>query len=225
MRPSPWAQIALLDEVEQFRDAVGWLEQHVELIKAWRIGAWGASFSGGIVLYAAAANRCIRCVVAQSSVFGTSWMRYSRNHIERHQIQEMLVEGRWRLVLVREPRRMPVTCLPGESHPAMPGDDRAVGFIEAAEEQFPGYRFYLTLQFVEEVAEFFPRQDHGPHRVPCDMCRDLSQVRLHHPLERVEELFAGAGAPKKWVLLPYNTVGLYQGTCSWESDGGRRGVV
>ncbi len=53
----PRAQIWPLDQVEDFRNAITWLEQRTELVIPERIGIWGVSFGGGVVLYPRALPR------------------------------------------------------------------------------------------------------------------------------------------------------------------------
>jgi len=62
----PRAQIWPLDQVEDFRNAITWLEQRTELVIPDRIGLWGVSFGGGVVLYTAAIEPRVKVVVAQS---------------------------------------------------------------------------------------------------------------------------------------------------------------
>lgn len=206
----PRAQIFPLDQVEDYRNAVTWLEQRDDIVKPGHIGAWGVSFGGGVVLGAAAVETRIRCVVAQSPAFGRRWTTSLRNPFEWLEMQAMLVEERRRLARGEEPRRIPLTSLPADGPSAMPGDEPAIGFVRAAEEQLPGYRSDLTLQSVEKVAEFFP--DRTIDLIsPRPMCIVTNLDRdLHHPLAHAQEAFARAGEPKKLVPMPYGTVGLYE---------------
>ncbi len=205
----PRAQIWPLDQVEDFRNAITWLEQRTELVIPERIGIWGVSFGGGVVLYTAAIEPRVKVVVAQSPSLGRTWTKSLRTPFEWAEMEQMLVEERRRLARGESPRRIPLTARPAEGHSAMPGDDLAVGFIKAAEKNLPGYRSDITLQSVEKVAEFFP-----------DRITDLIAPRpllivtnaaydLHHPLAQVQAAFDRAGEPKKLVTLPYDTVGLY----------------
>ena len=59
----PRAQIWPLDQVEDFRNAITWLEQRTELVIPDRIGIWGVSFGGGVVLYTAAIEPRVKVVV------------------------------------------------------------------------------------------------------------------------------------------------------------------
>lgn len=205
----PRAQISPLDQVEDFRSALTWLEARTDLVDRDRIGIWGVSFGGGVVLYTAALEPRFSAVVAQSPSLGRTWTRSLRNPFEWTEMQRMLIDERRRLARGEEPRRIPLTAPPLEGPSAMPGDDLALGFVRAAEENLPGYRSDVTLQSVEKVAEFFP-----------DRVTDLISPRpllivtnaaydVHHPIDHAQGAFERAGEPKELVLLPYDTVGLY----------------
>ena len=207
----PRAQIWPLDQVEDFRNAITWLEQRTELVIPDRIGIWGVSFGGGVVLYTAAIESRVKVVVAQSPSLGRTWTKALRTPFEWAEMEQMLVEERRRLARGEPPRRIPLTARPVEGHSAMPGDELAVGFIKAAEKNLPGYRSDITLQSVEKVAEFFP-----------DRITDLIAPRpllivtnaaydLHHPLAQVQAAFDRAGEPKKLITFPITHYEMYAG--------------
>ena len=206
----PRRQLFPLHQVEDFRNAISWLERRTDLVDPDRIGIWGVSVGGGIVLYTAAVEHRVKVVVSQSPALGRLWTRSLRNPFEWEQMQEMLVADRRQRFATGEGARIPLTALNGTGTPsAMPGDELAVGFCDAAEAAMPTYKAELSLESVEKVAEFFP-----------DRITDLIAPRpllivtngsydLHHPLEQVRIAYDRAGDPKSLVVLPYDTVGLY----------------
>jgi dienelactone hydrolase len=207
----PRRQLFPLNQVEDFRNAISWLEQRTDLVDADKIGIWGVSFGGGIVLYTAAVEQRVKVVVAQSPALGRRWTRSLHNPFEWEEMQRLLLEDRRKRHATGQGDYIPLTAMHGTGTPsAMPGDDLAVGFCEAAEAQLPTYKASVTLESVEKVIEFFP-----------DRVTDLIAPRpllivtngsydLHHPLEQVRVAYDRAGEPKKLVVLPYDTVGLYQ---------------
>lgn len=205
----PRAQIFPLDQVEDFRNALSYLEQRTDLIDPTRIGIWGVSFGGGVALYTAAVETRFAAVVAQSPSLGRMWTKSLRNPFEWAEMQDLLIEERRRRYRGEEPRRIPLTAPPAEGPSAMPGDALAVGFIKAAEDQLPGYRSDVTLESVEKVAEFFPDRiidliAPRPMAIVTNAAYDV-----HHPLSQAQLAFDRAGEPKKLVTLPFDTVGLY----------------
>jgi len=206
----PRRQLFPLSQVEDFRNAISWLERRDDLIDPDRIGIWGVSFGGGIALYTGAVEQRAKVVVAQSPALGRRWTRSLRNPFEWEEMQGLLLADRRKRYRTGQGDYIALTAMHGTGQPsAMPGDELAVAFTETAEEQMPTYKAEITLESVEKVAEFFP-----------DRVTDLIAPRpllivtngsydLHHPLEQVRVAYDRAGEPKKLVVLPYDTVGLY----------------
>ena len=70
----PRGQLFLLNESEDYRNALSYLETRDEVDPA-RIGIWGTSFGGAIVIYTGAIDRRAKAVVAQVPVVnGRRWM-------------------------------------------------------------------------------------------------------------------------------------------------------
>lgn len=205
----PRAQVAPLDQVEDFRNALSYLEARTDLVEPDRIGIWGVSFSGGVVLHAAAVDKRFKAVVSQNPSFGRMWQIFLRNPFENLQLGEMLVEERRRLYRGEEPSRIPFTMLPSQGPSALPGDEAAIGFIKAAEENLPGYRSDLTLFSLEKILEFFPERI-TDLIAPTPMLIIVNdETDFHHPSSHAQIAFDRAGEPKKFVSLPFGTVDLY----------------
>ncbi len=206
----PRRQLFPLRQVEDFRSAISWLERRTDLVDPDRIGIWGVSFGGGVALYTAAVEQRVKAVVAQSPALGRRWTRSLHNPFEWEHLQALLLADRRARDAGGKGAVIPLTAMHGTGQAsAMPGDELAVAFCEAAEEAMPTYRAEITLESVEKVLEFFP-----------DRITDLIAPRpllivtngaydLHHPLDQVRVAYDRAGEPKKLVVLPYDTVGLY----------------
>ena len=63
-------------QLEGYRDAIDWLRRQPGIDPA-RIGIWGTSFSGGLVIALASEDLAIRCAVAQVPAFGRPRMPMS----------------------------------------------------------------------------------------------------------------------------------------------------
>src|SRR5713101_1045472 len=61
----PRGQLFPFNQVEDFRNGISYLQSRPE-VDPKRIGIWGVSFGGGVVIQTAAMDRRIKCVVAQS---------------------------------------------------------------------------------------------------------------------------------------------------------------
>lgn len=60
----PRGQLFPLAQIEDYRNAITWLADHPH-VDPERIGAWGTSFSGGLVFHLAVFDRRVKAVVAQ----------------------------------------------------------------------------------------------------------------------------------------------------------------
>src|SRR5215472_15508841 len=63
----PRGQLFPLNQVEDFRNAVSWLQTRDE-VDPKKIGIWGTSFGGAVCIYAAAVDLRVKAVVAQVPV-------------------------------------------------------------------------------------------------------------------------------------------------------------
>ena len=74
----PRGQLFPLNEVEDFRNGISYLQGREE-VSPERIGIWGTSFGGAVVIYTAAVDRRVKAVVAQVPVVnGRRWMQALR---------------------------------------------------------------------------------------------------------------------------------------------------
>src|SRR6516165_7947428 len=70
----PRGSLFPLNEVEDFRNAITYLQRRDD-VDPNRIGIWGASFGGGVVIMTAALDRRVRAVVAMAPIVnGRRWL-------------------------------------------------------------------------------------------------------------------------------------------------------
>ena len=75
----PRAQLFPLNEVEDFRNAISYLQSRSEVDSA-RVGIWGASFAGALVSYVAAVDRRVKATCAMVPVTdGFLWLKLLRD--------------------------------------------------------------------------------------------------------------------------------------------------
>ena len=86
-------------EVEDVRNGITYLQQQPQVDEA-SIGLLGTSFGGAIVIYVAALDERVKCVVANATVGnGRKWLRSLRNNAEWQAFLEELEEDRAKRVL------------------------------------------------------------------------------------------------------------------------------
>ena len=207
----PRGQIFPLDQVEDYRNAVSYLEAR-EDVDAARIGIWGMSFAGGVVLYAAAFDRRVRAVVSQTPVVnGWRWAQGLRPRGEWEALLDQLDEDRRTRYRSGAGRRIPHS---GAIYSAMPFTPHEIAQIaewrEAAGGDLPMfYESRITLESMERVIAFAP-DDVIDRIAPRPVCMiAVSGFDAVHPLDQIQEAYQRAGEPKELVLLPYRQFGLY----------------
>jgi len=105
----PRGQLFPLNEVEDYRNAISYLQTRDE-VDPERIGIWGTSFGGAVVIYTAAFERRAKAVVAQVPVVnGLNWMRVLRSSAQWLELLDRLDEDRMRRFKTGEGARVPVS--------------------------------------------------------------------------------------------------------------------
>jgi fermentation-respiration switch protein FrsA (DUF1100 family) len=206
----PRGQLFPLNEVEDFRNALSFLETRDEVDRD-RIGIWGTSFGGANVIYTAAVDRRVKAVVAQVPVVnGRRWMQALRTSDQWLELLDRLDEDRRRRFATGEGARVPVTgrAARGEFC-AMPADQKILDFVEQSKPELKTWRPDLVLESIERIIEFFP--ENVIHQIaPRPLCIvTTSGYDMIHPLEHILDAYRKANEPKKLVLLPYDQLGFY----------------
>jgi fermentation-respiration switch protein FrsA (DUF1100 family) len=205
-------------QVEDVRNAVGYLRNRPE-VDPDRVGIWGVSFGGGVVIHAAAVDRRVRAVVSQSPIVnGRRWMRELRSGFDWERLLDALQADRELREAGQPGERVPyaspepdamalipVKLPPGfEPDPADPNPVRNPMQMESWDPM-------ILLESVERVIDFNPTDTiemiaPRPLLIVTNSGRD--EVHL---LEHVQDAFKRAGEPKEMALLDYDSFGLYDG--------------
>lgn len=206
----PRGQLFPLNEVEDYRNAISYLQTRDE-VDPDRIGIWGTSFAGALVIYTAAFDRRAKAVVAQVPVVnGLNWMRVLRTSGQWLELLDRLDEDRMRRFKTGQGARVPV-CGRGDKGEfcAMPCDEQIVGFLEQARTGLKTWLPDLVLESVEKIIEFFP--ENVIHRIaPRPLCIvACAGYDMIHPVDMIEEAYRKAGEPKKLALMPFGQTDAY----------------
>lgn len=204
-------QVFPLWQVEDYRSGISYLETRKE-VDPDRIGIWGMSFAGGVVLYTAAFEPRIKAVVSQTPVVnGWRWAQGLRTRGEWEKlINVTLVEDRRRRASGELSRLIPHS---GAMYAAMPFSEPDIAEIDVMREPDGSLPMHValrvTLESLEKVIEFLP--DTVIDRIaPRPLCIiTVSGYDAVHPLDHIQEAYQRAGEPKKLVLLPYRQFDVY----------------
>ncbi|MBV8357898.1 MAG: alpha/beta hydrolase [Deltaproteobacteria bacterium] len=207
----PRGQLFPLIQVEDFRNGVSFL-QRLPGLDPERIGIWGTSNSGGIVIYAAAVDRRIKAVVAQVPVVDHyRWMRWLRSQREWWELLARVDEDRQRRYDTGEGARIPVSTL--DTFCYRPLLQNMVAKTRAAMEKSgkpplaPGATDVL-LESVEKALEFSATSviDRiAPRALSIITTKDDDA----HPIEQIIEAYEMAREPKSLTLLDMYVLDVY----------------
>ena len=210
----PRGQVFPRNHVDDFRNAITYLSRRPE-VEPRRIGIWGASMGGGVVLQVAAMDRRVRAVVSQSpEVNGRRWMQGLRTNYEYEKLLDALEAdfvGRYE---GGDPERMPYRP-PG--FPPIPDDESNPNIVGFDTKYQPSLDPVILLSSIEKIIDFQPDTviDLIAPRPLLIIgnggfdSRDRWRFDSGHLLSDIQEAFKRAGEPKHLVILPYGSYGLY----------------
>lgn len=207
----PRGQLFPLVQVEDFRNGVSFLQRSPG-VDPERIGIWGTSNSGGIVIYAAAVDQRIKAVVAQVPVVDHyRWMRWLGSQREWWELLARVEEDRQRRYDSGEGARIPVSTL--DTFCYRPMLQNMLAKTRAAMERTgrpplaPGASDVL-LESVEKALEFSATSviDRiAPRALSIITTKDDDA----HPLEQILEAYEKAREPKRLSLLDMYVLDVY----------------
>jgi fermentation-respiration switch protein FrsA (DUF1100 family) len=201
----PRSQLFPLEQVEDVRNAITWVSDQPE-VDPQRIGIWGTSYGGGIVVYTASFDRRIKAVVAQvPATIGTEFRRaldpkgwdardafYLRDRVERCRT------GAVNYMKVVAPEGEP--CV-------FPGKESYEGYM-AWLERSPNWRNQVTIESLEKIREFdSTRLVHWI--APTALLLIPAEKDSLIPVDAVKETYEKAREPKALLALPIKHFDIY----------------
>lgn len=206
----PRGQLFPLNEVEDYRNSISWLEQR-DNVDPGRIGIWGTSFGGALVIYTAAMDRRVKVVVSQVPVVnGRTWLRSLRTPDQWEDLLDRIDADRRRRFRGEPSERVPVTGMARKDEFAvMPADREITDFLGAARVNMRTWNDTLTLESAEKVIEFDPSSvihliAPRPLRIVTAAAYDII-----HPIDQIMVAYKRADEPKDLVLLPFRQLDMY----------------
>lgn len=194
-----------LDEVEDFRNGVSFLETRAT-VDAARIGIWGVSFGGGVVLQTAAVDKRVRCVVAQSPALNGRDCQKELRGMPRYMEMLERLRGDWeRRFRGDEGERVrAMGPLTDDVFPVIPSNAAPDYWT-----RYPTFRNDILLESLEHMLIWAPEAMIDMIAPTPMLIVTNGLLDLHHPLDKIQDAFRRAGEPKKLVILPYDVRGLY----------------
>jgi len=201
-----------LNEVEDFRNAISYL-QHRDDVDPSRIGIWGASFGGGVVIMTAAFDRRVKAVVAMApivsgrrwldSAWGGALFEQLRDLVEadRKRRYETGVGGRMRLAGTGMPAVLPAPDERGARQHLRSMAERGCPLLEGTDE--------ITIASVEKIIEWEPERFIDLVSPTALLIVTPGQWDVMHRFEHIREAYIRAGEPKKLIPLACEQMDIY----------------
>lgn len=193
-----------LNEVEDFRNAISWLQAR-EDVDPERIGIWGMSFGGGVVIQTAAVDRRVKAVVSIVPVVnGKRWLHHLWGADRFEQLRLLTEADRKNRYESGVSGRIPLVGM--EMPAAITMDARGAAQYMKIQEQPKRPRMQgtpdLSFESIEKIIEFAP--DQFIHHIAPRPLMIIAAAGwdMMHPIDQIQETFAKAGVPKKLVALP-----------------------
>lgn len=202
-----------VDPVAQYRDyrnAITYAITRPE-VDPERVGIWGTSFSGGLVLVVAALDRRVKAVVSQVPLidgYDTSrWL--VRPDVLPH-LRANLDADRANRFAGGEPATIPSVDPDPMAVSMMPDPEAWEWFSTTAAARAPRWRNELTVRSFDLASEFSPRS--FIHRIsPTPLLMIIARVDTCAPHEFAFEAFNLAREPKRLLITDGGHFGLYAG--------------
>jgi fermentation-respiration switch protein FrsA (DUF1100 family) len=189
----PKSRLAPYSRVADVQAALTFLGAQPQ-VDAARLGIYGTSYGGATVVFVAAVDPRVKCVVSVVGVGnGARWMRSVRRPDEYHDLLTRAAADRDKRVLTG------VSALADRNEVLLP-DRQSAELGAAARRDNPAAVTQLPLEFVDDTLGFNPEWivDRIAPRPVLFITTD--DDRLVPPQES-EAMFARAGEPKKLVIL------------------------
>ena len=148
----PRCQLFPLEQVEDYQNAITWVSKQPE-VDPKRVGLWGTSYSGGLVVYVASFDKRVKAIVGQVPAVASLDARRAMNPVRWDAIGEFLQKDRITRYETGAVNYMKVVTLNSSEPCYMPAKE-AYDFFISTEKDAPNWRNQITLESVEKMREF-----------------------------------------------------------------------
>lgn len=201
----PRGQVLPLEQAEDYRNALTWLSR-LPQVDPERLGIWGTSMSGGIVLWVAEYDQRVKAVVAQMPA-AVNWQTRRHAGEERFDLLgRLILKDRLARYAGESPGRIKVVAAPGEFCALTPDD--AYEWFTGSRELAPSWRNEVTLESLEKMREFDPI---SLIRIiaPRPLLMIVAEKDSLLPYDALLAAYERAGEPKALLPLPCGHFDVY----------------
>jgi hypothetical protein len=149
----PRGQLFPLEQQEDYRNALTWISDHPN-VDPQRIGIWGTSFSGGLVLYVGIFDKRVKAIVSQAPSTMNWETRHGIDPERFDKVGELLIQDRIESYRTGKINYIKVVAPEGES--CVLSQDGCYDFYMEASKLAPNWRNQITFESLERQREFDP---------------------------------------------------------------------
>ncbi len=201
----PRSQVFPLEMVEDYRNAITWVSDQPE-VDPQRLGIWGTSYSGGLVLYVGTFDKRVKAVVAQVPSTLNPESRRAMDPEKWDSVNEFLLLDRIERYKTGVVNYMKVVA-PEREPCVLPGKEAYEGYM-AIKELGPNWRNQVTLESLEKIREFDPVS--LVHLMaPTALLLIPAEKDGLIPLDAVKATYEKAREPKAISILPIRHFDIY----------------
>lgn len=202
-----------VDPVVQYRDyrnAISYVASRPE-VDASRIGVWGSSFSGGLVLAVGANDSRVKAVVSQVPfISGPGIVTRMVRPDFLPGLLDAINGDRQSIYAGNEPHMIPVVTPDPTALALMASTETHDWFTKTAADVAPNWRNEVTVRSFELIAEWDPAA--SIERIsPIPLLMVVTSGDVVAPFEMALEAYERAREPKELLLLPGGHFDLYEG--------------
>jgi len=205
----PRHQLFPLEQVEDVRNAITWVSDQPE-VDSRRIGLWGTSYGGGIVIYSATWDRRVKAVVAQVPAAISREARANLDPERWKRVGDFLLQDRIERYKTGVVNYFKVVALGGEPcvFPGKEFYDEYMDLLVRYPKSNPTWRNGVTVESLEKTREFDPT-GMVHHLSPTALLLIAGENDSAIPIEAIRETYKKASEPKALLVYPIKHFEMY----------------
>ncbi len=202
----PRNQLFPLEMVEDYRNAITWVSGQKE-VDPQRIGIWGTSYSGGLVVYVGTFDKRVKAVVAQvSAIFGPGY-RHAMNPAQWDSDGDFLLRDR--IERYRNGVINYVKVVAPDGQPCYFPGKETYDYFMSTKEFAPNWRNQVTVESLEKIREFDPVS--SVHLLsPTPLLLIPAENDSLIPSDTVMTVYEKVSEPKAILNLPITHYEIYR---------------
>ena len=214
----PRGQLFPLEQQEDYRNAITWLSDHPH-VDPQRIGIWGTSFSGGLVLYVGIFDKRVKAIVAQVPSTSNWETRRRINKEKFDKVGELFIQDRIERYKTGKINYIKVVAPEGE--PCVLSQAESYKFFMEGSKLAPNWRNQITYESLEKQREFDPIS--LIHQIaPTSLLIIAAEYDKLIPLNAPVSAYKRALEPKSIKILPCSHFDIY--TEPWVGEAARAAI-